>query len=106
MLPYSRPRPLHALGAQLAATEIVRRCERRVGELVKQGQEEGTVKTVRDGGPNTLVNAVTKVLTEDIFGNTGERSAANAFADADDFDAAIEVPMAEGNLSGRTWSAR
>lgn len=32
-----------AFDAQLSATEIVRRCERRIGELVKQGQREGTV---------------------------------------------------------------
>lgn len=33
-----------AFDAQLSATEIVRRCERRIGELVREGQREGTVR--------------------------------------------------------------
>jgi hypothetical protein len=37
-----------AFDAQLSATEIVRRCERRVGELVRAGQEEGTVRPPKD----------------------------------------------------------
>lgn len=32
-----------AADAQLAATEIVRRCERRIGELVRVGQERGEI---------------------------------------------------------------
>lgn len=31
--------------AELSAAEIVRRAERRIGELVRAGQEEGTVRT-------------------------------------------------------------
>jgi hypothetical protein len=38
-----------AFDAQLAATEIVRRCERRVGELVKTGQENGSIRKQGDG---------------------------------------------------------
>lgn len=32
-----------AFDAQLSATELVRRCERRIGELVREGQQEGTI---------------------------------------------------------------
>jgi hypothetical protein len=34
-----------AFDAQLSATEIVRRCERRIGQLVREGQREGTIRT-------------------------------------------------------------
>jgi hypothetical protein len=33
-----------AIVARLAATEIVRRCERRVAVLVRQGQAEGRIR--------------------------------------------------------------
>jgi hypothetical protein len=33
--------------AQLSPTEIVRRCEGRVGELVRQGHDEGSITSVR-----------------------------------------------------------
>jgi hypothetical protein len=37
-----------AFDAQLSATEIVRRCERRIGELVREGQRDGTIKARGD----------------------------------------------------------
>lgn len=35
-----------------AATETVRRCERRVGQLVRQGQAEGTIRKRGQSFPN------------------------------------------------------
>lgn len=44
-----------AFDAQLAATEIVRRCERRIGELVREGQGRGEIARVGDIGGTALV---------------------------------------------------
>jgi len=44
-----------AFDAQLAATDNGRRCERRVGELVRHRQEEGTIRPqFRTSGPKRL----------------------------------------------------
>ncbi|MHB8190643.1 MAG: hypothetical protein ACYDHP_09550 [Ferrimicrobium sp.] len=92
-----------AFDAQLAATEIVRRCERRVGELVRAGQEEGTVRTSTElagQGPRTHGYSVRSAPAE-FFNTHKEQTDSYAMADAsnEDFDQAIEDAKAEGNLS-------
>lgn len=56
-----------AFDAQLSATEIVRRCERRIGELVRAAQKEGTLSVQGrsfthlqrvEGEPQTVIDAV------------------------------------------------
>jgi hypothetical protein len=94
-----------AFDAQLAATEIVRRCERRIGELVRAGQREGTVLTrgqtlrrldpvgVRDlGRPHELMGVG---LASDAVSDT------YVMADAppDQFEQAVAEAREEGNLS-------
>jgi hypothetical protein len=88
------------------ATEIVRRCERRVGELVRKGQEEGTILTkgqqmsrvdpLRIGEVRRPHEAMGIGVNDHVA-----QSDAYAFAaaPAEDFDAAIEEARAEGNLS-------
>lgn len=87
-----------AFDAQLAATEIVRRCERRVGELVRRGQADGTVARNHIG----VVDGNTKTVTAAAGVNHRSQVAplvALADAPRSDFDAAIESAKAEGNLS-------
>ena len=71
--------------AQLAATEIVRRCERRIGELTQRGPGRPK-ETDRVGS---------------VFSGGHERTDHYAMAGAspDDFDAAIAEARAEKNLS-------
>lgn len=92
-----------AFDAQLAATEIVRRCERRVGELVRQGQEDGTIR--RQGQwPTSKVHGRDHELPSPLdFVNNSDELTRGAYpmaeASADQFNEAIEEAKAEGNLS-------
>ncbi len=89
--------------AQMAATEVVRRCDRRVGELVRARQEEGTVRPpkdipARDGrthGYDPLP------APAEFFSTHKEQTDSYILAGAGDeeFDQAIEEAKAEGNLS-------
>ncbi|MHB1733422.1 MAG: hypothetical protein ACYCU8_08200 [Ferrimicrobium acidiphilum] len=115
-----------AFDAQLSATEIVRRCERRVGELVRAGQEEGTVRppsqtvgrvrsTVADSDdsygntrgyshhdkPTELADEEPRTSPAEYFNTHKEQTDSYALADAspEDFDQALEEAKAEGNLS-------
>ncbi len=95
-----------AFDAQLSATEVVRRCERRVGELVRAGQEEGTVRppsqTVGRVGNYGRARATSHLPAPlEYFGAHQEQKDSYAMADASsaDFDQAIEDAKAEGNLS-------
>lgn len=99
-----------AFDAQLAATDIVRRCERRVGELVRQGQDEGTITRrgsvgalpgPRSGGQPGSKRGGDLVSTAEIFSNNAEREDSYRLADAstEEFEQAIEEAKAEGNLS-------
>jgi hypothetical protein len=92
-----------ALDAQLSATEIVRRCERRIGELVRKGQENReftkqgqTRKSVHlrgDEEPSTPVGTV--------YDNDQQRTDSYVLADAPDeqFEDALSEARDEGNLS-------
>jgi len=100
-----------AFDAQLAATEIVRRCERRVGELVRQGQDRGEI---RGKGQRITPPLGADPLTNQIYSKPGpydfahpsewNGNEAGIVQMTDDvpreqFDAAIEEAKAEGNLS-------
>jgi hypothetical protein len=87
-----------ASDALLSATEIVRRCERRVGELVRQGQEEGTIAGRGDVGRGRTPHLS---KPSDIVPNDEELRAARALAAAgpDEFDQAVDQARQEGNLS-------
>lgn len=93
-----------AFDAQLSATEIVRRCERRIGELVHEGQRDGSV--LRTG--ETLAKHPLRHAGEDaprrareFFSNNQEWNETNVLARAPDeqFEAAVEEARTEGNLS-------
>lgn len=100
-----------AFDAQLAATELVRRCERRIGELVHEGQREGTIAKTGDiggqprpggggiAGGNYRGNHLQR--PSDMFTDTKERAASYAMATADpeQFEQAISEAREEGNLS-------
>jgi len=89
-------------GARLAATEIVRRCERRVGELVKRGQGKGMIRKQGASRAGTTNMGTPMVSTSEIFdGGQTTRTEHYALAEPspDDFNAAIEEAKSEGNLS-------
>lgn len=96
-----------AFDAQLSATEIVRRCERRIGELVRHGQRQGTVARPGDigGDPNQrgLQRGVDLATTSAAAGvkHPSELTPLYTMADARDeeFEKAIGEARAEGNLS-------
>lgn len=88
-----------AMDAELSATEIVRRCERRIGELVNEGQQLGTILS---RGQHPDRSHGTEVQSPgDLFVSSKERKGSYVFADANpqDFDAAIEQAKTDGDLS-------
>jgi hypothetical protein len=94
-----------AFDAQLSATEIVRRCERRIGELVREGQRNGTVRTERQGGGKRLVvrdlperASPTKLVGAKYRSELGPLYAMGDAA-PEEFEQAISNARAEGNLS-------
>jgi hypothetical protein len=92
-----------AFDAQLSATEIVRRCERRIGELVREGQERGEIrKRGEGGGDRNFVSADTKVSPADVF-TSGHMEQVHSYAMADapaeQFEQAVTEAREEGNLS-------
>lgn len=99
---YLREKEL-AFDAQLSATEIVRRCERRIGELVRQGQRDGKLMS---RGSNTRVDLVANdnLVTVTEAAGVGHRSSLKplydlAEADPQEFEEALAEAKAEGNLS-------
>ena len=93
-----------AVEAQLAATEIVRRCERRIGELVREGQANGTIRKRRAGAelrvhPHELESPHDAAGVA--LGSKARLSEHYAMADADSdaFEGAIAQAREEGNLS-------
>jgi hypothetical protein len=81
----------------LSATEIVRRCERRIGELVRQGQAEGTVSKPGDNVRTDLLarmpGGLNKMTVTEAAG-VGDYSALKplrtmADAPADEFEQAL-----------------
>jgi hypothetical protein len=94
-----------AFDAKLSATECVRRCERRIGELVKLGQEVGTIRSKSHNRPRPTVHRGTidgRARASDYIPGGGKGYAehrAMAGADDEQFEQAVEEAKAEGNLS-------
>lgn len=97
-----------AADAQLAATEIVRRCERRIGELVRIGQEAGEIRKAgeHDIIRNQYVESAplldeSRSSPSDFYGGSSERTGANVLASVPDeqFEHALDEGRDEGNLS-------
>lgn len=90
-----------AFDAQLSATEIVRRCERRMGELVREGQRDGTIRKPSrvTGRGNGRVDDIPK--PRDFFSGDYERTESYVMAEApaEQFEEAITEAREEGNLS-------
>lgn len=79
----------------LDATEILRRAEHRLGQMIIDGQEAGVFTKRND--------TLGKIALKDFFG-LDSRSAINALRDpgkpsTDDFEAAVELGRADWNLS-------
>lgn len=92
--------------AQLAAAEIVRRAERGLARIVREGQEHGQINTRRDGGwaaHNLDRNAgIIKKSPGDYLGHGRARSDIYAMVDGvtdEDFEAALAEAKSESNLS-------
>lgn len=92
--------------AELSAAEIVRRAERRIGQLIREGQEAGEVRTRADGPAvrDDLLPDGDKISTADIFGGGANRVVTETYAMTDgvtddEFEEAIEEAKQEGNLS-------
>ena len=104
-----------SMDAQLSATEIVRRCERRIGELIREGQAEGTIlkpgeQLRRSCSPVTGEHVVKRpidFLTRSELSGDGAKQAGTgqgiyALTDGstpDDFERALATAKAERNLS-------
>jgi len=94
-----------AFDAQLSATEIVRRCERRIGQLVHEGQERGEIAKRGDIGASQAgaLNAGHLLRPGEVIGSASKQAVTETYTMADtpdeDFDEAIEEAKAEGNLS-------
>jgi hypothetical protein len=89
-----------AFDAQLSATEIVRRCERRIGELVREGQHEGTI--AKRGQRADLPSGKDRLTVTDVTGvSHKEMNGIYAVADApaEQFEQAIVDAREDGNLS-------
>jgi hypothetical protein len=90
----------------LVAIEIVRRCERRIGELVREGQERGEIAKrgdVGNGRPRVDGERAHHLRSSSEFFTDGtqERKDSYVMADApaEQFDAAVGEAREEGNLS-------
>lgn len=98
-----------SLDAQLAATEIVRRCERRIGQLVREGQEEGLIR--RQGqaaaprnqhGPAVRPRGAEQQSPSEVFSNHKEAADSYAMTDGvsdETYNQAVQEAREEGNLS-------
>jgi hypothetical protein len=92
--------------AELSAAEIVRRAERRIGELVREGQSAGQIRRRGDGGgdPRFVDPAVkaSRMSPKEYLPDPNEARAAYEMADGispDLFEEAVEEAKAEKNLS-------
>jgi hypothetical protein len=95
--------------AELSAAEIVRRSERRIGQLIQEGRDAGEIATERDG---RVLGGKRRQLSSDgtelkpsatsILGQGPIRTQVAAMTDGvtdEEFNAAIEESKEEGNLS-------
>lgn len=102
--------------AELSAAEIVRRAERRIGQLIREGQEAGEIRRKGEGaGPTSDYerNGKTvhvdrlpdeKKISPDEFLPTSGQATSETYAMADgvtdeEFEAAITEAKAEGNMT-------
>lgn len=95
-----------AFDAQLSATELVRRCERRIGQLARQGQEQGQIARRGDigGHPSPGLQRGGDLVRVTEFVGVDHPSALTplyAMADVppEHFEEAIADARSEGNLS-------
>lgn len=100
---YIREKEL-AFDAQLSATEIVRRCEVRLVELIREGQAQGVIHTPATTRKRIDVTTGTSILTvAEAMGMAGGKSRDDVYAMAsvskDEFEDALAVAKSEGNLS-------
>lgn len=91
-----------AFDAQLTASELVRRCERRIGELVREGQREGTI-AARGQHLSVPPRGVEHISSPSEFIEGGNKAMGDTYAMADapaeQFEQAIAEARQEGNLS-------
>jgi hypothetical protein len=96
--------------AELAAAEIVRRAERRIGELTREGQASGEIRRrgehtkakASDEVHSGSMNSSGKRSTRAIYRHDAERADIYAMTDgvsAEQFDEAVDQAKSEGNLS-------
>lgn len=89
--------------AELSAAEIVRRAERRIGELIREGQAEGTIRGNGQRSSEAVHDDYSLSVTE--AAGVNFRSQVTAMYDLVDdvpeeaFEEAIAEAKAEGNLS-------
>jgi hypothetical protein len=94
-----------AFDAQLSATEIVRRCERRIGELVREGQRAGSIATrgvnryVLEAHGDALLSPHDAAGIDRNSRTTLRDYYAAADATGEDFERAVGEAREEGNLS-------
>jgi hypothetical protein len=95
--------------AELAAAEIVRRAERRIGELIREGQDRGEIRRVGEGSrDHDQPSAVNRRLSPSSFASSTELSgngvgiyAMTDDVSSDEFEEALEGAKVERNLSRR-----
>lgn len=92
-----------AFDAQLSATEIVRRCERRIGELVREGQRNGTISARIDNARGHRDGLVSPYEAAGVPENSRSALAREIYpmadASSEEFDQALVDAREEGNLS-------
>lgn len=90
--------------AELAATEIVRRAERRIGQLIREGQEAGAIRSRatsarKQPGDSGLISPTEIVPEHELGGNGGGIYAMTDGVSDEEFEDAIDEAKAEKNLS-------
>ena len=91
--------------AELSAAEIVRRAERRIGQLIREGQKVGEIATKGDettGWRASTSDGISKLRSSEFVKPGGEQAGIYAMTDGvtdEAFDTAIEEAKQEGNLS-------
>jgi len=86
------------LTAQIVATEIQRRCERRAGELAREGQEAGEIVSTGQHGPGRARRVAIDVAFP-VAKRVRWECYCLARAPADVFDKAVKAAKSEGSLS-------
>lgn len=92
---------------ELSAAEIVRRCNRRITELVRLGQENGEIRTTGQSSGNQYSNGVGSATNQlhsvgEFYASHAEKVESYAMTDGvseEKFEEALAEAKAEGNLS-------